>query len=135
MSDLIARLKAPIGVANPYTQWPDMVEVKQQRAEAAAALAAKDAEIEHQKRIVEGANTSIGTLTRLLDERIAEIAALRARLTVAITALRPFAYASEDLDDDERGELWEHPAAMSITCEDLRKALATYNSITKEPSR
>lgn len=49
----------------------------------------------------------------------AEIVRLRA-------ALKPFADAVEDLDDNhtDDGDLWESPAAMNITAGDLRCARA-----------
>ena len=56
----------------------------------------------------------------------AEIAALKARIAAAEAALRPFAWAAEDLDDNESGELWERPAAMSIECAHLRAAAAYF---------
>jgi hypothetical protein len=41
-------------------------------------------------------------------------------------ALRPFAEAADDLDEDhiDKWEIWESPAAMSLTAGDLRKARA-----------
>ena len=56
----------------------------------------------------------------------ATILALVARLRAAEAALHPFAWAAEDLDDNESGELWERPAAMSIECAHLRAAAAYF---------
>lgn len=44
-------------------------------------------------------------------------------------ALRPFADAAADLDDEthDRSEIWELPCAMSITAGDLRAAAALVN--------
>ena len=125
--------------------------------EAAAALEAKDAEIERLRSVLRQAvavtdddrkdalariwkaltrepPSSSGTWDpATIAERVemgvmddaeceAEIAALKARLAAAEAALRPFAWAAEDLDDNESGELWERPAAMSIECANLRAA-------------
>jgi hypothetical protein len=39
-------------------------------------------------------------------------------------ALKPFARAAEDIDevDDDRREMWEHPASLSVTVVDFRRA-------------
>ena len=67
----------------------------------------------------------------------AAILTLVARLRAAEEALGPFAWAAEDLDSNESGELWERPAAMSIECSHLRAAanhFAAYRALTKEPT-
>lgn len=58
-------------------------------------------------------------------EQIALIALARRAQRMEV-ALRPFAEAADDLDDDakDRHEIWENPAAMSITCGDIRRARA-----------
>lgn len=39
-------------------------------------------------------------------------------------ALEPFALAAADIDDDvlDSSEMWEHPASMSVTAGDFRRA-------------
>ncbi len=67
----------------------------------------------------------------------ATVLALVARLRAAEAALHPFAWAAEDLDDNESGELWERPAAMSVECHHLRAAaayFAAYRALTEEPT-
>lgn len=57
-----------------------------------------------------------------------------ARLIAAVpdlfAALRPFAEAALELDDETHGEIWEMPVAMTITAEDLRAALAAIKKAT-----
>lgn len=50
-------------------------------------------------------------------EAAAEISRLR-------EALKPFAKAAEDIDDNnhDRWEMWEHPASMNIHVADMRRA-------------
>lgn len=53
-----------------------------------------------------------------------------------VDALRPFANAADDLDDEtkDESEIWEMPAAMSITAGALRKArdvVSEYDHATK----
>lgn len=47
-----------------------------------------------------------------------------AALDRATDALKPFADAAEGLNDDDpdRAEMWEHPASMSVTVADFRRA-------------
>jgi len=44
------------------------------------------------------------------------------RIAALEDALRPFATAADDLDDNHSGHIWEAPAAMNLTAEDLRAA-------------
>ena len=43
-------------------------------------------------------------------------------------ALKPFADAADDLEEGETGSLWDRPAAMNITCDDLRNSQLILNS-------
>lgn len=54
----------------------------------------------------------------------AEIASLKQRLESAEEALRPFAVAADDLDDDHKdgADIWEASASLDITAGDLRRA-------------
>lgn len=52
-----------------------------------------------------------------IEAQAAEISRLR-------DALKPFAKAAEDIDDNnhDRWEMWEHPASMNIHVADMRRA-------------
>jgi hypothetical protein len=58
-----------------------------------------------------------GDVRELVTDLAAAIASLR-------EALEPFARAAEDVDevDDDRREMWEHPASLSVTVADFRRA-------------
>ncbi len=71
--------------------------------------------------------------TRLLSQRnqmalqaeaADEIASLRARVAKLEGALDPFATATEDIDENEPGDInmWEHPASMNVYISDFRDA-------------
>jgi hypothetical protein len=47
-----------------------------------------------------------------------------ARIAKLKAALKPFADAAVDIDDDEYGHIWERAVAMNIDCDDLRAAHA-----------
>jgi len=53
-----------------------------------------------------------------------EIASLRARVAKLEGALDPFATATEDIDENEPGDInmWEHPASMNVYISDFRDA-------------
>ncbi len=111
------------------------------------AAAAKDAECERLRlslgratvdlmgmrdgALVRDQAVEIDSLRASVAAKDAEITSLRARLAAAEAALRPIADAASDLDDNESGEIWERPAAMSIDCDHLRAAAAYF--ATKEP--
>lgn len=64
------------------------------------------------------------TLGQELGATQVERDSLRAKLAKAREALKPFAEASGNLDDDfrDKSDIWEHSSAMSITGGDLRRA-------------
>ncbi len=90
-----------------------------QLAQLIEAAAAKDAEIEAAQM---RANGNADAFEKLMTS----YQTLRAWLAAAEAALRPIADAASDLDDNESGEIWERPAAMSIDCDHLRAAAAYF---------
>lgn len=73
-------------------------------------------------------------LARQCIDQAATIAQLQQRVEEMRELLRPFADAADDLDDKHRdgSEIWEAPAAMSITAGDLRRAALTLNDRSAE---
>ena len=67
-----------------------------------------------------GAVEDIEDALRVLKAWKQRVANAEAEVTYLQAAIKPFADAAGELEDDDHGSIWEHPAAMCITANDLR---------------
>lgn len=94
------------------------------RIEAAARIAALEAEIAALKAQVAVEGSDAAVARRLVRDLNAENAALRERNKKLVEGLQPFADADVDERCPDHNSIWEQSCAVDITAGDLRRARA-----------
>ena len=140
MSDLIARLQKPFlpsasgaydgGIRLPLEARQELMDAAAIRIEAAAALAAKDAEIERQRKQIIRMGDQFDKKNRQIIAAVTEAAALRARLAAAIDALEQ----AQDCIRDETPECGTWEEARDDTLAKIRAVILPPHAPAKEAS-
>ena len=140
--DLIARLRRPTMGRSTILEAADALEAKDKRIahleemfngwrDEARKADARIAELEHEvqcwheaaswpEKSPQQLRARIATLEEQVDAFDMDSGHAAERIKQLLAALKPFADAADELEDKQHGAIWESPAAMCITANDLR---------------